>query len=201
MGKTPPRKALFMFPVTLAILGLLWGTGPSVTYVQVNGTFSGGMVVPSAIADEVEDYFSNINATLYSFEAEVVGEMNASITTYVLKVTPSFDPDGFEVIVNAHPVNGTTYVSYAEAIPVSVRYMGHSYRSFLTVNPTESVGSSGEWSEEYLNGANGSKLLKVDELALVVDVVKPGHYHFVVIKEPENFEISRDGLILEGNTP
>ncbi|ASJ06919.1 hypothetical protein [Thermococcus pacificus] len=200
MGKTPPWKALFTFPAALAILGLLWGTGPSVTYVQVNGTFSGGMVVPSTIADEVEDYFSNVNATLYSFEAKVVGEMNASITTYALKVTPPFDPDGFEIIINAHPVNGTTYVPYAEGIPVSVRYMGHSYRSVLTVRPTRSVGSFGEWSEEYLGGANGSRLLKVDSLTLVVDVVEPGHYDFVIVKEPENLEISRDGLILEGNT-
>ncbi|ASJ08987.1 hypothetical protein A3L11_07005 [Thermococcus siculi] len=198
MGKALSGKTLFVFPVALAILGLLWNTGIPTTYTQLNGTFSGGLVIPSAIAGDVEDYFSGMNATLYGFEAGVVGDINASITLYVLKVTPPFDPEDFEVSINGRLIRGETYVPYAEEIPVQITYMGRDYSFFLTVQPAKIFKASGSWDVSYLNNATNVTLIKMNDLKLVVYAMGPEDYEFAVCKTPENTEITRGGLTLGG---
>ncbi|NJE10046.1 hypothetical protein [Thermococcus sp. MAR1] len=189
-------KRLFVFPVVLALLGFLPYGGPSLTYIQLNGTFSGGIVVPAAIAGEVVDYFEGLNATLYSFEAGVTGdEMNASITLSALRLSPPHEPADFEVIVNARPIKGTTYVPYAERIPVCIEYGGRRYRAFLTVNPVHEVKASGNWSQDYLNGASNSTLMALGDLRLILRVEESGHYVFSIMT-PENFEVAAGGLVL-----
>ncbi|WP_148882435.1 hypothetical protein [Thermococcus aciditolerans] len=167
------------------------------TYVPLNGTFSGGIVVPAGISDEVVDYLSGFNTTLYSFEAEVLGDdMNASITLSALRLSPPYEPEDFEVIVNARPIKGTTYVPYAERIPVCIRYHDHDYRAFLTVKARDEVKASGSWSRGYLDGASNSTLLEIGDLRLVIRVEGPGHYVFSIIKMPGNFDVDSGRLIL-----
>ncbi|ASA77291.1 hypothetical protein CDI07_02970 [Thermococcus sp. 5-4] len=197
MRKIAGRKVLFVFPVIVALLGFFWGTNVRPVYVPLNGTFSGGIVVPAGISDEVADYFSGLNATIYSFEAGVIGdEMNASITISALRLSPPYELEDFEVIINARPIKGTAYVPYAERIPVCIRYHGNDYRAFLTVKPREEVKASGSWSRGYLDGASNSTLLEVGDLKLVVRVEGPGHYFFSVVTAWKNVEVNNGGLIL-----
>ncbi|QDA31153.1 hypothetical protein FH039_05455 [Thermococcus indicus] len=196
MRKIAGRKVLFAFPVIVALLGFFWATNVRPVYVQLNGTFSGGLVLPAALSDDVSGYFARLNATLYSFEAGVIGDdMNASITLSVLRLSPSTEPENFEVIVNGRPIKGTTYVPYAERIPVCIRYGGHRYRAFLTVTPVHEVRASGSWNRTYLDGASNSTLMELGDLRLVLRVEEPGHYVFSIVT-PENFEVDSGGLVL-----
>lgn len=82
--------------------------------VLLNGTFSGQLSVPALIAEGVKEYFGGINATLYSFEVEVIGDSGmprAGITLHLLRIVPPFEPEDFEVFINAKQVSGETYVS------------------------------------------------------------------------------------------
>ncbi|KUH33601.1 hypothetical protein APY94_05250 [Thermococcus celericrescens] len=190
-------KKLFVFPVVLALLGFLPYGGPSLTYVPLNGTFSGGIVVPAGISDEVVEYLSGFNTTPYSFEAEVLGDdMNASIILSVLRLSPPYEPEDFEVIINARQIKGTTYVPYAERIPVCIRYHDHDYRAFLTVKARDEVKASGSWSRGYLDGASNSTLLEIGDLRLVVRVEEPGYYFFSIVTARKNAEVNSGGLIL-----
>ncbi|WP_297495664.1 hypothetical protein, partial [Thermococcus sp.] len=168
----------------------------SIVTSPINGTFSGNLTVPEEIFGKVEKFLEKMNATLYSFEARIIGnESNSSITVYVLKLVPPFIPKDFRVTINAHPVNGTTFVPYAWTIPVSVEFGNVTTTSYLEVSPGNVIKGTGNLMESELDSLNGSTILTINGLRFVVLVSKPGSYIFAVFYN--DTKISAGGMEVE----
>ena len=173
------------------------GTSVPVGTAEINGTFSGFLTAPMGLFNETERFLEKMNTTLYAFEVKVIGEnLNASITIYVLKLVPPFIPNGFNVTINAHPIEGPTFIPYAEKIPVSVEAKrgnnGVETTSYLEMKPQEVKKASGVCRRERLDELNGSTILTLDGLSLSVNVHEPGNYVFTVLCN--GTEISSGGL-------
>ena len=161
----------------------------------INGTFSGNLTAPSSIFEDVARFLNGTNATLYAFEAMIIGEkLNASITVYVLKLVPPSVPERFNVTANAHPVNGTVIVPYASKVPVSVEFGQFEATSYLEVHPENVLKATGTLNESELNNLNGSTILTVNGFRFVVQVSSPGNYTFMVFHN--GTEVSAGGLEL-----
>ncbi|WP_297506697.1 hypothetical protein [Thermococcus sp.] len=153
---------------------------------EINGTFSGYLTAPLTVFEEVERFLEGINATLYTFEVEIIGEnFNTSVTLYALKLVPPFVPHDFNVTVNAHPVNGTVFISYARKIPVSIEAGGIGTTSYLEVQPQAVLKASGALDKAELNNLNGSTILTLGEtrgeLRLILRLANSGSYTFIVL--------------------
>jgi len=161
---------------------------------EINGTFSGYLTAPSNVFNEARRLLEEMNATLYSFRINVVGEnLNASITLYALKLVPPFVPGDFNLTINGRPLNGTVFVAYADGIPVTIETgKGLTTTSQLTVKPEQVFDVEGTWDAQRLNGLNGSVILRNKCLELKVFVRKPGDYVFEVFHN--GTEISSGGL-------
>ncbi|WP_297550732.1 hypothetical protein [Thermococcus sp.] len=165
----------------------------SIVTSPINGTFSGNLTAPAEIFGDVEKFLEEMNATLYSFEARIIGnESNSSITVYVLKLVPPFIPKDFEVTINAHPINGTTFVPYAWTIPVFVEFGNVTTTSYLKVSSGNVIKGTGNLMESELDNLNGSTILTINGLRFVVLVSKPGSYIFAVFHN--DTEISSGGM-------
>ncbi|MDI3476262.1 MAG: hypothetical protein PWQ79_1582 [Thermococcaceae archaeon] len=153
--------------------------------VNINGTFSGQLSVPASIAEDVREYFEKSNAKLYSFEIEVVddnGTPQASITLYLLKIVPPFEPKDFEVLINGEPVSGEAYVPVYSDVPVVIEYHGARYSGQLTAEVQEKSHAKFTAEKSKLDEHLGEtvKLGTVDEFSVLARVDEAGNYTFTV---------------------
>ncbi|WP_297499685.1 hypothetical protein [Thermococcus sp.] len=161
-------------------------TAAAVRTAKINGTFSGYLTAPRGVFDEAKRFLEGINATLYSFEVEIIGKnFNTSITLYAIKLVPPFVSRDFNVTINAHPVNGTLFVPYAQGIPVSIEADGIITTSYLEVHPQKVLKATGALDKAELNNLNGSTILTLGEtrgeLRLILKVSRPGSCTFIVL--------------------
>ncbi|WP_457741393.1 hypothetical protein [Thermococcus sp.] len=168
------------------------GYSTSVGSTEINGTFYGWLTAPMTVFDKAQKLLENTNATLYEFKVEVIGKkLNASITLFLLKLSPPFVPKDFNVTVNGKLLTGSVFVPYSDPIPVSIELRegkgSVNTTSYLKVRPTQVKQTMGVWDEEKLNALNGTVILKLDEVGLRVTVGKPGDYLFsAIINGTEN---------------
>jgi hypothetical protein len=162
---------------------------------EINGTFSGWLTAPMAYFDEVERFLNSTNVTLYAFTAEVKGNMNASITVYVLKLVPSFVPRDVNVSINGQEIKGATCVAYSDPLPVSIsRKEGNGLvgtTAYLKVHPSGNVTLTAGVSVDELNNVTERTLLQTGEMKFVVRVVKPNDYIFTVLCNGTNVSSGR----------
>ena len=162
---------------------------------EINGTFSGWLTAPMAYFDEIERFLNSTNVTLYAFTAEVEGNMNASITVYVLKLVPSFVPRDVNVSINGREIKGTTCVAYSDPLPVSIsRKEGNGLvgtTAYLKVHPSGNVTLTARVSVDELNNVTERTLLQVGDMKFVVRVLKPNDYVFTVLCNGTNVSSGR----------
>ncbi|WP_461866876.1 hypothetical protein [Thermococcus sp.] len=169
----------------------------SVGTAEINGTFSGYLTAPMDVFDEVERFLNSMNITLYAFTAEVSGgKTNASITVYVLKLSPSFVPRDFNITINGRRINGMTCVPYSKNMSLSIWKSGRNgyvkTESYLTVHPTSTTKATARTSVEVLNNVTEKTLLRLNDMSFIVKVVKPNDYLFTVLCN--GTEVSSGGL-------
>ncbi|BAD85390.1 hypothetical protein, conserved [Thermococcus kodakarensis KOD1] len=175
-------------------------TQDSTLMLKLNGTFSGQLSVPASLAEEVREYFEKSNTTLYSFEVEVVndnGKPQASITLYLLKIVPPFEPKDFEVLINGKPVSRETYVPVYEDVPVVIEYSGKQYPRQLTAKVKEKSRARFTAKKSELDKHPGEtiKLGTVEGFALLAHVNDAGNYTFIV-KGRNGEELATGGLVV-----
>ncbi|WP_297535957.1 hypothetical protein [Thermococcus sp.] len=162
---------------------------------EINGTFSGWLTAPMAYFDEIERFLNSTNVTLYAFTAEVEGNMNASITVYVLKLVPAFVPKDVNVSINGREIKGATCVAYSDPLPVSIsRKEGNGLvgtTAYLKVHPLGNVTFTTRVSASELNNVTERTLLQTREMKFVVRVVKPNDYVFTVLCNGTNVSSGR----------
>lgn len=159
--------------------------------IEINGTFSGNLTAPTDVLGEIVRFLNGTNATLYAFEVKVIGDsLNASITDYVLKLAPPFIPKGFNITINARPLNGTVFIPYAQGIPVSIETRRFNTTSYLEVHPQRVLKTSGTWDEKILDTLNGSTILTIGGFKLVLNVSSPGNYTFIILHNDTEISIS-----------
>ncbi|MEO2151601.1 MAG: hypothetical protein ABGW50_02985 [Thermococcus sp.] len=162
---------------------------------EIKGTFSGWLTAPMAYFDEIERFLNSTNVTLYAFTAEVYGNMNASITVYVLKLVPLFVPNDVNVSINGREIKGTTCVAYSEPLPVLIsRAEGNGYvgtTAYLKVHPGENITFTARVDADELNNITERTLLQTGEMRFVVRVLKPNDYVFTVLCNGTNVSSGR----------
>lgn len=168
--------------------------------LRLSGTFSGQLSVPASLAEDVKEYFEKSNATLYSFEIEVSDDNSksqASITLYLLKIVPPFEPKDFEVLINSKPVSGETYVAVYPDVSVVIEYSGKQYSGQLTAEVQEKSHAKFTAEKSKLDEHIGEtvKLGTVEGFTLLAHVNDAGNYTFIV-KGRNGEELAAGGLVV-----